>query len=362
MNLPNNTLIFEEILAGVLAALILGPLGIIVARRFGLIDHPGVQEHKRHQIPVPLAGGIVIVLALIILIPLFDLWKIPGFAAIILPAAIVFVFGLLDDRNKKFPSRLKLLGQLIAAIVFILLGERVRFLKPGFLGLETDFILLMNWVITIVWLVGITNAFNFIDSMDGLATGVGSTALAFFVLATLNSNQFLLAQFAALLFGVLMGLYFYNSSPARLFIGDSGAMTIGFLLAAISIFYTPAGAQQASSWFMPILIMGVPIFDTVLVVFSRLRRRLPFYRAGRDHTYHRLVKLGLDSNRAVLLIVITALVLDCLAVVALSQPAVISNIIFGVCLAIGLGLILFLDSRFVMGPLKQSVKPAPFTG
>jgi UDP-GlcNAc:undecaprenyl-phosphate/decaprenyl-phosphate GlcNAc-1-phosphate transferase len=358
----SNTIVFEEILAGVLAALILGPLGILLARRFGFIDHPGIQEHKRHSVPVPLAGGIVIVIALMLLIPVFDLWEISGFSAIILPALIIFVFGLLDDHNKKFPSRLKLLGQISAAVLFLLLGEQVRILKPGFLGLDNQTILYANWSITILWLVGITNAFNFIDSMDGLATGVGSTALAFFILAALNANQLLLAQFAGLLFGILMGVYFYNSPPARLFIGDSGAMTIGFLLAAVSIFYTPVGARQGSSWFVPILIMGIPIFDTALVVFSRLRRNLPIYKANRDHTYHRLVNLGLDSNRAVLLIVIAALVLDCIAFVALSQPAFTANIIFGACLFAGFGLILFLDSRIVMGPVSKSIKPASVTG
>jgi len=357
-----STIVFEEILAGVVAAIILGPIAIILARRFGFIDYPGMQEHKRHPAPVPLAGGIVIFLALAVLIPIFDLWKIQGFAAIILPAVVVFVFGLLDDHNKKFPSRLKLLGQCLAAVLFLVLGERVRILKPGLLGLENDFILLLNWLITILWLVGITNAFNFIDSMDGLATGVGATALAFFILAMLVSNQLLLAQFAGLLFGILMGLYFYNSPPARLFIGDSGAMTIGFLLAAVSIFYTPVGSQQASSWFVPILIMGVPIFDTALVVFSRLRRGVPFYKANRDHTYHRLLKLGLDSNRAVLLIVIAALILDCIAILALAQPALAANIIFGACILVGAALILFLDSRVVMGPLKEPAKSAPTAG
>jgi UDP-GlcNAc:undecaprenyl-phosphate/decaprenyl-phosphate GlcNAc-1-phosphate transferase len=362
MNFPNNTIVFEEMLAGILAALLLGPFAIFLAKRFGFIDYPSSQDHKSHHLPVPLAGGIVIFLALIILVPAFELWKIEGFAAITLPAGIVFIFGMLDDHNKKFPSRLKLLGQFLAAVMFIVLGERVRILKPGFLGLETDIILAANWLITILWLVGITNAFNFIDSMDGLATGVGITALAFFILAMLNADQILLAQFASLLFGILMGLYFYNSFPARLFIGDSGAMTIGFLLAAVSIFYTPAGVQQAASWFLPILIMGVPIFDTVLVVFSRLRRGLPFYKANRDHTYHRLVKFGLDSNRAVMLIVITALILDCLAIVALSQTVIISNIIFGCCLAAGFALILFLDSHYVMGAVERTVDPASSPG
>jgi UDP-GlcNAc:undecaprenyl-phosphate/decaprenyl-phosphate GlcNAc-1-phosphate transferase len=359
---PNNTIVFEEILAGVLAAMILSPLAILLARRLGFIDPPGIQAHKRHTSPMPLAGGIVLVSSLLIFIPVFGLWKIPGFAAIAVPSLVVFAFGLLDDHNKKFPAQLKLLGQVLAAVLFLSLGEMVQILKPGFLGLHADLVFWLNGVITILWLVAITNAFNFIDSMDGLATGVGATALAFLILATINANQLLLAQFVGLLFGIFMGLYFYNSPPARLFIGDSGAMTIGFLLAAVCIFYTPFEIQQASSWFVPILIMGIPLFDTGLVVYSRLRRHKKFYRADRDHTYHRLVKLGLDSNRAVLLIVIAALVLDCLAIVALSQPPLIANLIFGACLLAGVGFILFLDSAYVMGSTKNAVKLASASG
>jgi UDP-GlcNAc:undecaprenyl-phosphate/decaprenyl-phosphate GlcNAc-1-phosphate transferase len=358
----NNTIVFEEILAGLVAVLILGPVGIFLAQRFGFIDHPGLQEHKQHQFPIPLAGGLILGIALIFLLPVFKLWELPGFAAIAFPAAIIFAFGLLDDHNKKFPSRLKLLGQIAAAVVFVSLGEQIRILKPGFLGLDSDFLLVVNILITILWLVGITNAFNFIDSMDGLATGVGATAFAFLILATINANQLMLAQFAGLLFGILLGLNFYNAPPARMFIGDSGAMTIGFLLAAVSLFYTPPGVQQASSWFVPILIMGIPIFDTVLVVFSRMRRGLPVYKANRDHTYHRLTKMGLNSNRAVLLIIIAALILDCVAIVALSQSAVLANVIFGTCLLVGLVLVLVLDSRLVMSSGDETLKAAFATG
>jgi UDP-GlcNAc:undecaprenyl-phosphate/decaprenyl-phosphate GlcNAc-1-phosphate transferase len=354
----NNTIVFDEILAGLVAVLALGPVGIFLAQRFGFIDHPGLQDHKKHQMPIPLAGGIILGIALILLLPVFELWKLPGFAAIAFPAAIIFVFGLLDDHNKRFSPRLKLLGQIAAAVVFVSLGEQIRILKPGFLGLDSEFLFVINILITLLWLVGITNAFNFIDSMDGLASGVGATAFAFIILATINANQLLLAQFAGLLFGILLGLNFYNAPPARMFIGDSGAMTIGFLLAAVSLFYTPPGVQQASSWFVPILFMGVPIFDTALVVFSRLRRGVPVYKANRDHTYHRLTKMGLNSNRAVLLIIIAALILDCLAIIALSQSAVLANVIFGSCLVVGIIFLLVLDSRLVMGSGDETLKAA----
>jgi UDP-GlcNAc:undecaprenyl-phosphate GlcNAc-1-phosphate transferase len=150
-----------------------------------------------------------------------------------------------------------------------------------------------------------------------------------------------------LLLGVCAGLFFYNLTPARLFIGDSGAQTIGFLLAVVAILYTPENYPQASSWFLPILVLGVPIFDTCLVVFSRLRRREPFYHAGRNHTYHRLVALGLSSTHSVAVMHIAAIVLGCLAFIALNLLPVWANLLFGLTLLASFGIFIFLERKGV---------------
>jgi UDP-GlcNAc:undecaprenyl-phosphate GlcNAc-1-phosphate transferase len=134
-------------------------------------------------------------------------------------------------------------------------------------------------------------------------------------------------------------------TPARLFMGDAGAQTIGFLLAAIGILYTPTSFPQGSSWFLPILILGVPIFDICLVFFSRLRRHTPVYQAGVNHTYHRLVAIGLDGPRAVAVMHVAAIVLGCLAFIALNLPPLYANLIFGLTLLAGLAAYLYLERK-----------------
>ncbi len=343
INFPGSIL-FQEILAGILATLLIGPLGVYLIRRLGVIDVPNSQPHKQHAHPTPLAGGTTIMLALLVLIPIFRLWKMEGFWPLMLGGVIVYAFGLWDDAEK-LPPRGKLVGQFLAVLVFMLLGERIRAFKPGMFGISnaTFLFTLINYTITIVWMVGITNAMNFLDSMDGLVAGLTATALAFLLLSSLISGQLALAGFIGALFGIVFGVLFYNSPPARFFLGDSGAQLLGFLLAGIGVFYTPAGREQASSWFVPILILAVPIFDTTLVTFSRLRRNISATHAGRDHTYHRLISFGLPPAQAVMAEVLVSLLLDCLAFIALSLEPLAANLIFFGCLLVGSGLIFTLD-------------------
>jgi UDP-GlcNAc:undecaprenyl-phosphate/decaprenyl-phosphate GlcNAc-1-phosphate transferase len=142
--------------------------------------------------------------------------------------------------------------------------------------------------------------------------------------------------------GICIGLFAFNISPARLFLGDSGAQTLGFTLAAVAMIYTPHNLPQASSWFVPILVLGVPIFDTTLVVVSRLFRHRSIFQADRMHTYHRLVALGMDPYRAVLAIHLAALVLNFLAFIALSLPPIQATVVFSTTILAGFALLIFL--------------------
>jgi UDP-GlcNAc:undecaprenyl-phosphate GlcNAc-1-phosphate transferase len=181
--------------------------------------------------------------------------------------------------------------------------------------------------------------------MDGEVAGLRLLAVAFFLLGTYESGQFALSALCAGMLGIAIGLHFYNSSPAKLFLGDGGAQTLGFLLAATAILYNPFNKFPTSSWFVPILLVGVPIFDTSMVFFSRLRRRKPFYQGGRDHSYHRLVALGFSSTRAVHVIHLAALALDCLAFIAVSLPPLWANGIFALCVLMGVASFFFLDRK-----------------
>ena len=336
--------IFLGTLAGVVVTLVTGWAGIQLAVRLKLMDIPGALPRKQHHLPTPYAGGIALFLSLLVLLFSSGMWKSAELRGLFVAVLVIFAFGILDD-YKKLPPAIKLCGQLLAAIILIYSGIYIRIFESSqfFIGGHHQFVWL-DWGITLLWIVGVTNAFNLVDSMDGLAVGLSAWAFAFFMLAMLDSQQRVLSVLSAMVLGICLGLLFYNITPARLFLGDAGAQSLGLLLASIAILYTPQASFQKSSWFVPILLVGVPIFDTALVSFSRLRRRKPFYLGGVDHTYHRLVALGLEPGRAVLAMHMAALMLECAAFVALALPPIQANGIFVGCLLVGFACMFYLDN------------------
>ena len=276
---------FRALFTAAVLTLILAPLVAWFFRRWGLVDEPGRAAHKQHDRPTPYAGGVVLVIVLGALAWGEGLLASSEIRALLAGSLLVFFFGFWDDlRELSVP--VKLLGQVIAALVVVRFGVQVHLFDQDWL----------NQALTLLWLVGITNAYNFVDSMDGLATGLTSVGAAFFMLVTLGSGQDALLLLSTLLLGTGVGLFYFNTVPAHLFLGDSGSQFLGFLLAGLAIAYNPPGFERSASWHVPILLVGVPIFDTALVIVSRLRRRQPVYQAGLDHTYHRLVTLGMSSH------------------------------------------------------------------
>jgi UDP-GlcNAc:undecaprenyl-phosphate GlcNAc-1-phosphate transferase len=320
-------------LTSILLAFALGPLGIWLARRFGLVDYPGAAAHKQHSQPTPLAGGIILILCLPLVMSLWGLWH-EDLWDLFMGAIVIFAFGLLDD-HYGFNAPMKFSGQILGAVVLVLNGFSVQFLGNLGLPLSDQAISILQIFITVFWLVGITNAFNLTDSMDGLTAGLAAISAGFFMMVCLVSGQLALAQLSALLFGVAISLYALNMTPALSFLGDSGAQTFGFLLAGIAVKYTPNDAPQGSTWFIPMLLLAMPIFDTCLVVLSRLRRKKPLFQADLAHTYHRLVKLGLTPRKAVFLIQMIALLSCTLAFIMISFQPVLANIVFFVLIALG---------------------------
>jgi UDP-GlcNAc:undecaprenyl-phosphate GlcNAc-1-phosphate transferase len=349
--MPDLTNTFIELVFALLTGTLTSFIAIPLCERFGLIDNPGTAPHKQHARPTPLAGGLVIGMSLMILILAY-----PGLISgkmlwAVIAAAIILAFGIWDD-IAGLSAGIKFTGQFLAVGIAIYCGIRVDIISKADIPGGALMAHSLNIILTVFWLVGITNAFNLIDSMDGIVAGLSTLASAFFIFVTSASGQPELTLWAAILTGISLALYFWNMPPARYFLGDSGAQTLGFLLAALAILYTPTTKIQASSWFAPILILGVPIFDTTLVVFSRLRRHLPPFEGNRDHTYHRLVKGGLNSSRAVSLLHIIALALDSLALFSLSQHPIVANTIFAICLVTGASLITVFDfsEKFISQP------------
>lgn len=343
---------YKSLFWGLLITLPIGMVCIEFCKKIKLMDVPGSAYHKIHRQPVPIAGGLTLVISASILLIIFRRSIPSSFLSIIVPALIIFAFGLMDD-IKGLSAPWKLLGQVLAALLMMLMGVSIHIIEHlnPFYGFDLGVILpiVLDWLLTIFWIIGIVNAFNFIDSMDGLVSGISAWAFGFFIFAALGSQQIDLSNFVSIFIGIILILLFYNTFPAKLFLGDSGAQTLGFVLAGVSIIYAPIAQVQASSWFVPILIFAIPIFDTCLVVVSRIRRHLPFYKGNLDHTYHRLVNSGIDSNRAVFSMQLIALIFDCLAMIAVSLAPVYANLIFLFCVILGAAGILVLERpKFLM--------------
>lgn len=252
---------------------------------------------KLHQAPTPLLGGLAIaasaLIAFILLVTILPISLLaPSVLATILASSIVVTVGLVDDR-RHLPAWAKITGQLIAAIILILAGVQVRLGIPEWL----------NVALTIAWLVGITNAMNFMDNMDGLSAGISGVASAFILLLAAQNDQHLVAALAAGILGACLGFLRYNFKPARIFMGDAGSMFLGFLLAVLCIQLRFPDNVNFVTWMVPVFIMGLPIFDTTLVIISRSRRGVnPLTTAGKDHLSHRLVRRGFSQREAVLIL------------------------------------------------------------
>ena len=268
----------------------LTPVVRSLARRWGFVAKP--KTDRWHKRPTAMMGGVAIWLAVITtfltLVPHTSAgWVVAG------AASFLFLVGLIDDWLHIKPYQ-KLIGQVIGASIVVNYGLILPWTRS----------LPANMVITIFWLIGITNAINLLDNMDGLATGIAAIASGFLTLNFIAANQpteaLMLAGFAAALIGFLI----YNSNPASIFMGDSGSMFIGFFLASSSLINLAGGRSRAfvPVLAVPILVLFIPIFDTTFVTILRKLSGRAASQGGRDHTSHRLVALGLSEKRAVLML------------------------------------------------------------
>ncbi len=335
------------LLGSILISIILSWISIKLAPKIGLMDIPGSADHKNHNNPIPLTGGVVLLDTMIIMFIITGMWNEHEIGPIFISGIVIGFFGLLDDFFHLTPLK-KMIGQLIGTVILIYLGVQVSiFVSPEFIyRTETYFDPWFNLTITTFWLITLTNAFNFIDSSDGLSVGLGGLSAAFFLLISLSNGQSLVVHFCAILLGVCIGLYFFNSYPAKLFLGDSGSQSIGFLLGSIAIIYDPNTGAQSSTWFVPILIFYVPLFDFALVVLSRLRRRKRIHRASNDHTYHRLSQRGIPQHRSVLILHGMSLVMSMIGFLCLNLPVLFANIVFFLTIILGIIIFIELDNNY----------------
>jgi UDP-GlcNAc:undecaprenyl-phosphate GlcNAc-1-phosphate transferase len=326
---------FLPLFWAILTTLAITPVAVRVAIHFRLLDHPYIQPHKIHHQPTPKGGGIACAAGLYALNFLLGNTQSTVIRAILAAAILIFLFGLLDDIYKLSPAW-KLFGQVVGTSILISQGIYVHMLGN---------LMVANVALTFLWVIGITNALNFVDSTDGLAVGLVAIASTFFLLVTIDAGQPFLSLLSTILLGICLGLLFFNVSPAQTFLGDSGSQFLGFILAALAIAYTPPGLPQPSSWFVPILLLSVPIFDTALVVITRVKQNRPVYQAGLDHTYHRLIGLGMPPSRAVMTMHLASILCGCLAFIALPLPPLRANLIFVIAIVAGFFILTWFTSK-----------------
>ncbi len=314
-------------------AALLTPAVIRAARRAGAVDRPGLRAV--HERPVPRIGGVAIFLSATCVIgsALFlaraggaELQAMPRQLATLLGAAtFIFLVGLADDL-KSLPARCKLLAELAAAGSLCLVGVRIESIEiaPGAV------VHLGGWgcCLTLLWIVGITNAVNLSDGLDGLAAGVCAIACGVIAIFALRSGDAVLTILMLALAGSLSGFLFFNFHPARIFMGDCGSLFLGFTIAAASVMCVAKSAALVGLT-LPALALGIPIFDTLFSMLRRFLERRSIFAPDRGHFHHRLLDLGLRQHHAVLLIYLVTLAAAGLGLFMLVREDLGALVVFG---------------------------------
>jgi len=315
-------------LASFLLAVGLVPIVMRLASRWNIVDKPGVR--KIHSTPKPLLGGLAIYLAFMIVVagPIAlavafgdQAWLserlpwlvsrmprliqvLPKLLLILGCGTLMMIVGVCDDAMKdRFSYKWKFVGQIVAAILLVAGGVRTEFM-PGHA---------LDVVVSVLWVVGITNSFNLLDNMDGLSAGVAVVAALVFFCATWFQGQIFMALILMTLAGSASGFLIYNFKPSKLFMGDSGSLFLGFMFGALTLaasYRIPQGSSLLPVA-MPVVILSVPLYDTFSVILIRMMEKRPVFVGDKSHFSHRLVALGFSERGAVLLIYLIGLCVGC---------------------------------------------------
>jgi UDP-GlcNAc:undecaprenyl-phosphate GlcNAc-1-phosphate transferase len=313
------------------ASFLVTPFTARLARRFGILDRPEQGLHKTHAQATPYLGGVAIFLGMLVGAPLLLLAGqnravalVGDYAPVIGIAVALALVGLADD-VWSLPRSVRVVAQVGAAVGAWGFGFRVSSTPwPAF-----------NFLATIFWIVGITNAFNLLDNMDGLSAGLaGVGALSFAVLGAF-AHLSVVTTVSAALAGAAFGFLAHNRHPAKVFMGDAGSLFLGFLLAVIGIELEFKNLVEVT-FLVPVVVLGLPIFDTTLVVLSRLRNRRPIFKGARDHLSHRLIRIGLPVKAAVGLLYWAGLCLGWLGLVISRSNLQVGWMLLGFVMALGI--------------------------
>lgn len=285
--MPFSSVNLLSLVAATALALALTPIVRAVARRFGMVATPKID--RWHKQPTAMLGGVAIWLSVVISYIFFLPHTAYGWR-IVIASTFLFAVGLVDDLIHIKPYQ-KLVGQIMGSAYIVYYGLSLPWTSSSS----------VNVALTIFWLIGITNAINLLDNMDGLAAGIGIIASGFLALSFINTGQLTEALVLIAFAGALLGFLLYNSNPASIFMGDSGSMFVGFFLASAALVNVSGGRSRSflPVLAVPILVLFIPIFDTTFVTILRKLSGRSASQGGRDHTSHRLVALGMSERHAV---------------------------------------------------------------
>jgi UDP-N-acetylmuramyl pentapeptide phosphotransferase/UDP-N-acetylglucosamine-1-phosphate transferase len=308
-------------LTSFLIVIAITPLLIKLAIKLEFVDKP--TQRKNHKAPVPLIGGVGMFLGFMIGYVTFVNHTGQRNVAVILGASIIMGIGIVDDwyktKGKEFPVLPRLFLQILSAILVYNVGIRfVGFTNP----FSNEYILFPIWVqflLTITWIFGVTTVINFSDGMDGLAGGLCTISGTTLFIVAVYMQQDISAMMSILLVGACLGFLKYNRFPAKTFMGDSGANFLGFILAVISL---DGAFKHATliSIFVPVLALGLPIFDNIFVVLKRFVLGKPVYKADGTQMHHRLLKTGLSPRQVVMMLYLISMCLNLTSIIIMLLP------------------------------------------
>ena len=337
---------FSEYLALFATALIfvgvLTPLVRKVALKIEILDAP-TEAHKTHKEAIPYLGGVAIIIGTCLTTYLAIVVSgqsraLSPVSAVLIPAVLMGVIGLIDDVKKLSPWPRFIAQNLFGLVIaFILIATSTLGSPTG----NTQ----IDLLITIFWIVGITNSINFFDNVDGGASGTVAISSLFLFFLALQGGQYSIAALSLVLTGATTGFLLWNKPPARIYMGDAGALFLGILIATLTLRFDPNPINLSASFALPILLLAVPILDTTVAVISRLRRRISPFQGGQDHLSHRLMRAGLSKRHAVLSLWLISAFYCFIAVAISNAPFDLERVLTGISGLIWLlMLILFLKT------------------
>lgn len=303
-----------------------------LAFRVGALDQPNAR--KIHRQAMPLLGGVAVYLSFwaVAAVALYLHGGGSRFQGLFWGSTLILLLGVYDDL-RGLSYRAKFAGQFAAALILLLYNIRIEFITLPFR--EITFLGIFMIPLTLLWVVGITNAVNLIDGADGLATGV--SAIAALVMFALTNGDFQLAPLLTLILaGAALGFLPYNFSPARIFLGDAGSLFLGFMLSALAIIGVTKQAAL-TTLIVPVLIFGLPITDTLYAMWRRFRSHRPIFQADNGHIHHRLLNLGLSTRQTVMVLYlcsiyfgVAAIIFDrCAGLYSYLFPVIFALFLFG---------------------------------